>query len=471
MSDLSTSIEPWTLADIVAATGGTLVHASPAASILGVSTDSRVLPAHGLFVALKGEKFDGHDFVAAAVANGAAAVMVERPLADQSLPQVVTPDALQALGDLARAYRQRFDMPLAALTGTSGKTTTKELLASICRQAHRTLATTGNLNNLIGVPLTLFRLTGATERAVIELGMSHPGENRRLADIALPTVGIVTSVGPSHLEGVGDEDGVLNAEAELIDFLNTHHDASVGLDASVVLDADAPPFARLAERVRVNLMAVGESPRATRRLTDIQAAGAAPARFCYDGTPIRLCYAGRHNVANAGMAAAAAELMGCSREEITAGLEAVQPKPGRSRILLRGGVTLIDDCYNANPLSFHAALSTLKNSTARRRLVVFADMLELGPDTERYHRELGADIATTGAAIVFWKGDLAAHAASAISDAAGSRIELVHAADNSSLSAGLKERLQPGDVVLIKASHGMRLDQVVDALLAYLPTS
>lgn len=466
MSDLSTTIEPWTLGAVRAATGGHLVNATDNAPILGVTSDSRAIPAQGLFVALKGERFDGHDFVASSIAagaagTGAAAALVDHiPAGAERLPLLVVPDTLIALGALAHAYRNRFQPKMAALTGSSGKTTTKDLLAAICRQRHNTLATAANLNNAIGVPLTLLRLRPETEIAVIELGMNHPGENRDLAAIAAAEVGILTSVGPSHLEGVGDEEGVLNAEAELIDDLN----ARAG--AVVVLDADTAYFPRLAQRVQGRLVSVGTSPHASIAITDIAAPGARPASFSWRGRPVKLKFAGRHNVSNAAMAAAAAECLGCSLDDIVAGLESVEPRPNRSRVLERGGITIIDDCYNANPLSFQVALRVLAETPATRRVVVFADMRELGPESPRYHRELGATIATSGVALAVWRGTESAVAAQQLG-----AIETATGPDNASLVAILKERLLPGDVVLVKASHGMRLDQVVDGLLAHLPSA
>lgn len=457
MSDLATSIEPWTLGAAGAACGADLAGLDPTLPLLGITTDSRAIPPSSLFVALRGERFDGHDYAEKAIEAGAAAILVERRLPVR-VPQLIVPDALKALGAVALAYRRRFQPRVAALTGSSGKTTTKDFLAAICRVSGETLATVANLNNNIGVPMMLLRLTPAVERAVIELGMNHPGENRELAAMTEAHVGILTSVGPSHLEGVGDEEGVLNAEAELIDDLNGRP------GSAVVLDADTPYFPRLAERVRGTLVSVGESERATRRIDRVEVPGALPASFRWQGRPVRLRYAGRHNVANAAMAAAAAEALGCTLDAIVAGLESVEPRPNRSRVLRRAGITILDDCYNANPLSFAKALELLAATPASRRVVLFADMRELGPESPRYHQELGDAITRSGAGLALWRGEMAAHAAKRLGG-----IEAIEAPDNETLAARAAEHLRDGDVVLVKASHGMRLDQVVDRLLATLP--
>ena len=419
-----------------------------------VTTDSRSVPPRSLFFALKGERCDAHSFVAAAATAGAAAAVVDRavptPL-DFGLVQV--PDTTRALGDFAAAWRRRFRPRVAAVTGTSGKTTTKNFLASICRIRHRTLATGGNLNNHIGVPLTLFGLDANIERAIIEMGMSDRGEIARLAEIAAPQVGVITSIGPAHLDRLGSVDGVLDAKAELITYLNAHQ-------GTVVLNADAPEFERLAARVTCRLVSVGESENATVRIRDVETRGYQPAIFTLFGVPVRLRQSGRHAVANAALAGVTAELLGIDRLDIIAGLAECEPVGGRGQVLDFDGVRLVDDAYNANPLSYAAALAMLASEPANRRLVVLGDMLELGGDAVEHHERLGRLMAERGVDIILHRGELAAVTARA----AG--VRQVACATNEELVAQLDRLLLPGDVVLVKASHGMRLDEVVAGIVA-----
>jgi UDP-N-acetylmuramoyl-tripeptide--D-alanyl-D-alanine ligase len=447
---MSTAIDPWSLREIADAVGGEIVRGCDDECVCGLTTDSRSIPPRSLFVALRGERHDAHGFIPAVSGEGARAALVERVMPTRlDFGMIRVADTTSALGDLARAYRLRFKPRVAAVTGSSGKTTTKNFLAAICRRRFRTVATDGNLNNHIGVPLTLFRLDRRTEKAVIEMGMSDRGEIARLAEIAAPAVGVITAIGPCHLDRLLSIDGVIDAKAELIESLN----ASGG---TVVLDADHPHCAALAARVRCKLVTVGESPDATVPIRGVEASGYEPASFVFRGVRVPLRLAGRQAVSNAALAAAAAELMGVDTLDIVEGLAGAFPFEGRSMVRRVEGIALVDDAYNANPLSYAAALETLRTAEAGRRIVVMADMLELGPESDRYHAELGVELDRAGVDVLVHRGEKAAVAA-----AASHVSRKIACATNEEMSASLEEIVRPGDVVLVKASHGMRLDEVV----------
>jgi UDP-N-acetylmuramoyl-tripeptide--D-alanyl-D-alanine ligase len=446
---MSVIIEPWTLGEIAEAAGGELVAGSPETMIHGVTTDSRSVPPRGLFVALRGPNHDAHDYVHTVAEAGARAALVERALPirlDFGLVRVA--DTTRALGLLAARHRARFRPRVVAITGSSGKTTTKAFLAAIFRRRFRTVATEGNLNNHIGVPLTLFGIGRHTERAVVEMGMSNAGEIGWLASLAAPQVGIITSIGPAHLLTLKTIERVADAKAELIEELNR-------LNGVVVLDRDQPFFENLAECVTCRLVTVGAAEGADLRVRGIAAPGYGPASFVYRGLGINLRQSGRHVISNAILAAAAAEALGADPSDVAAGLAEVYPVPGRSSITRLSGVTLVDDAYNANPLSYRAALAQIASEPANRRIVVMADMLELGDASARYHAEIGAEIARAGIDVLIHRGEGAAEAAAA---AAG--VRTIACDSNAAIEETLDGLLLSGDLVLFKASHGTGLHEV-----------
>lgn len=447
---MSNAIESWTLGEVAAAVNGEIINGRAEDLITGVTTDSRSIPPKSLFVALRGERQDAHRFLPAVAGAGARAAIVDaaQPTRiDFGLIRVA--DTTRALGDLAAAYRSRFRPRVAAITGTSGKTTTKDLLASILRRRFRTVSTTGNLNNHIGVPLTLFGLNRKTEKAVIEMGMSNRGEIARLAEIAAPNIGVITSIGPAHLDTLKNVEGVLDAKSELIEYLN-------GANGTVILDADQPYFSALASRVKCRLMSVGESPDAEIRISNVSAP-----TFSFRGIDVSLRIFGRHAISNAALAAATAEALGADQLDIVEGLRGYFPSAGRANRFVVGGVTIIDDAYNANPLSFAAALETLATSNASRRIVAMSDMLELGEDAAIHHAEIGKKIAGSGVDLLVWRGAMTEHAARACSE-----VKQITCATNAEMIDALRNSLRPGDSLLVKASHGMHLEEVVDALKA-----
>ena len=475
-------------ADAAEALGAPLPSGAPTA-FPAVSTDTRAIPEGALFVALKGERFDAHDFLAEAKAKGAAAAVVRAGTpAVPGLPLFEAPDTLRALGALAAFHRRRFPVHVAAIAGSNGKTTTKEMLASIFRTRGPALATEGNLNNEIGVPLTLLRLSKEHTAAAIEVGMNHPGELQRLTEIVRPDAGVVTLVAAEHLEFLRDLDGVAEAEGELY--------RGLFAGSTAVVNADDARCVKQAERVAsgVKKILFGRSPLADVRLVGVKPLGMEGQEIFLEGEEweadggagrlrlggklqlrrcgVRLGFVGEHNAMNAAAAAAVARALSYSFEEISRGLAAARPYAHRSRLLPSPlGVTVLDDCYNASPASMEAALATLRSlaeSSRGRAIAVLGDMLELGRAEEEEHRRLGREAARAGLAIAAFFGPRSSLSSLTFKEISRSSLSSssAHFTEIPALVEWLLERVAPADVVLVKGSRGMKLERVVDALLA-----
>jgi UDP-N-acetylmuramoyl-tripeptide--D-alanyl-D-alanine ligase len=421
----------------------------------GVSTDTRSLAPGQLFFALRGPNFDAHEKLQEALAAGAVAAVVERAMPCR-VPQLVVADTRAALGTLARAWRQRFAIPVLAVTGSAGKTTVKEMLAAIMRTQGPVLATSGNFNNDIGLPLTLFQLDASHRAAVLEMGANHVGDIALLVAIARPRIGVITLCAPGHLEGFGSIEGVARTKGEMFAGLPDDGIAILNDD-----DAQAPLWRELAGRRRV----VSFGAAADFRADDVEASAAGTdftLRTPQGSIGITLKHRGLHNVRNALAAAAAASAAGVSLADIRRGLAEAGTVKGRLQYRVgRGGSRLIDDSYNANPASVAAALAVLGAEPAPRWMV-FGDMRELGSDAVAYHREVGAQAAAAGVAQLFTYGALARHAAERFTG------RVHHGEDHASLLAALHAALAEArpspPTVLIKGSRAMALDQVANAL-------
>jgi UDP-N-acetylmuramoyl-tripeptide--D-alanyl-D-alanine ligase len=443
------------LTDIAAATGGRLAGAD--VDFAGVSIDSRTLVRGQVFFALRGERFDGHAFVAAAAARGAAGAVVERAV-QCTIPQVVVADAGAALTALARTWRDASRALVIGVGGSNGKTTTKELLAGIMAGAGATLATRGNLNNHIGVPLTLLRLDSSHRYAVIEMGANHPGEIAALAALARPRIALVTNAGDEHLEGFGDLAGVARAEGELY--------AALPADGTAVINADDPfrEFWRTLSRGGSVLSFGIESP-ADARATGIQGRiekGVFQTVFTLtlagEQARVRLGLAGRHNVLNALGAAAAAHAAGVALAQIVPGLERMQAVAGRLQLKPGPrGSWLIDDSYNANPSSVRAGIDVLCSLPGEHWLVL-GEMAELGPQAESSHIAIGDYARRAGITRVFAMGDAARHAVAAY----GARAHWF--ADAAALADAVAADIDAGVTALIKGSRVNRLERVIERL-------
>jgi UDP-N-acetylmuramoyl-tripeptide--D-alanyl-D-alanine ligase len=453
-----------TLAQFARACGGQLRGAD--APYTDVVSDSRTLVARQLFVALRGENFDGNDYLNAAQAAGAAGALVERPQ-PIALPQIVVADTQAALVRAARAWRAAFTGPLVGVAGSNGKTTTKEMTAAILAQAGATLATRGNLNNHIGVPLTLLRLTEAHRFAVIEMGANHAGEVAALVDIAQPSVGMITNAGAEHLEGFGSLEGVARAEGEMVAGLAAASTAVINAD-----DAFAALWRGLTPARVVTFGARAAADFSAAAVTSsIGAAGfrtqfrlTAPA----GSTDIELALGGAHNISNALAAAAAAASAGATLEQIAAGLAGVRAVPGRLQFKqTASGAWLIDDSYNANPSSVRAAIEVLASLSGRRWLVL-GDMGELGAFAADAHAEIGEFARAAGIERLYATGPLMARAVASFGAGAHGFPDVAH------LSAALQAALAVAgaDVrLLVKGSRFNRLERVVNALTGEAPAA
>ena len=425
------------------------------AAFHGVSTDSRTTAAGALFVAVRGPRFDGHDFVGAAATRGAAAALVERePDAPAPIPFILVRDSVRALGELAAAWRRRFrDLVLVGITGSNGKTTVKEMVASIFRTQGPVSATRGNLNNEIGVPLTLCGLDAGHRTAVVELGANHRGEIASLTALARPSVGVITQCAPAHLEGFGSVEGVARAKGELFEGLPDDAVAVVNAD-----DSFAELWRGLARPRRCISFGAGADADVRVRVRP----GAGPTHVSLD-TPVGsveivLALAGTHNAFNAGAAAAAAIAAGAGLDAIREGLACVRPEKGRLESK-RGprGAEIIDDTYNANPVSLRAGLRVLGAKPGPRWLVL-GDMAELGPEGASLHAQAGCDARRHGVQRLLVVGELSVEAARAFGDGA------THFPDCAALVDRLRDELPDGATVLVKGSRSMAMERVVEAI-------
>jgi len=462
-------VPPFTVQDIVRATQGALVAGDLVVPVTGVSIDSRGLGVGEAFFAIRGYRLDGHAFLGEAASRGAACLVVHALHDDvpANVPLVLVEDTTKALGALAAYHRARFSVPVVAVTGSNGKTTTKELIAGVLGTRWQVLKPTASFNNQWGLPLTLLRLGAEHEALVIEIGSQHPGEIAALAALAKPTVAVVTTVAHAHTEFLGSLDDVRTEKSALV--------RAVGADGRVALNADDPRVAGMARDSRVPVITYGLSPTAQVRATgDVLEEGRGLTFTLESGgvrAPVTLAFAGRHNVTNALAAAAAGVALGWPLDEIARGLGEARPVAGRCVWRDAGGVRILDDTYNANPVSVRAALDTVAtrrgaDASAGRLVVVLGDMLELGAITDEAHQEMGRAVRATGADEFVGVGR---HARLAVETARAAGLGHAHHATTfEDTVAHLLKRLAPGDVVLVKGSRGMRMERVVDALVARL---
>lgn len=456
----------WTLAESVACVGGELKGANVAYT--GVVTDSRS-DCHGqLFVALRGKQFDGHDYVAKAAANGAVAAMVERPL-DSELPQWVLNDTRIGLGQLAAAWRDRIPARVVAITGSNGKTTVKEMVAAILSQVGKTRATQGNLNNDIGMPLSLLAARDE-DFLILEMGANHPGEIGYLTDIARPEAALITNAGRAHLEGFGSVEGVAHAKGEIA--------RGVRPDGTFIFMADVPwtpLWHRLAGGRRALTFGTGPNAQIRADVTKVtsiwdDAGFHTDFTASLNGEPVEisLALAGQHNVLNALAAIAMAAALEIPSRAIQDGLATLRPVKHRLQPRTgRGGLRIIDDSYNANPDSLLAAVDVLVNLKADaapgRAMLVLGDFGELGPDSRRLHRDMGAAARAAGVDRLVTVGSLAAEAAT------GFGAQATVCQEQMALIASLESEASNADLLLIKGSRLSAMERIVAALCDDLP--
>ncbi len=454
-----------TVQELVRATRGALVGGDLGVPVTGVSIDSRSLGVGEAFFAIRGYRLDGHAFLKDAAARGAACLVVhtlpdEIPL---HVPVILVDDTTRALGRLAAFHRDRFSLPVVAVTGSNGKTTTKEMLAAILARLGPVLKPEASFNNQWGLPLTLLRLGPEHRAVVLELGASRRGDIAALTEISRPTVGVVTMVSSAHTELLGNLEEIQREKASLV--------SAVPPEGAVVLNADDPRVMAMAAQSRARVFtysargaavvsAVGAPDETTEGLVfTLDIAGTRRA--------VRLSFAGSHNVSNALAAAGAGLAVGLPAAEIVRGLEAARPARGRCVWRRAGAVRILDDTYNANPASVLAALSTLLTARGAQRLVVvLGDMLELGAIGPEAHRTIGRAVAAAGVAEFIATGPLSQFSVEAAREAGLG--ESQHVPTFEDVVTMLLKRLAPGDAVLVKGSRGMGMERVVDALVARL---
>ncbi|MDH4192759.1 MAG: UDP-N-acetylmuramoyl-tripeptide--D-alanyl-D-alanine ligase [Nitrospirota bacterium] len=460
--------------EVLDATKGTLiVRGRRKGRLLRVQTDSREIKAGDLFLALKGEKFDGHEFVRKACQLGARGVVVEEARAWEMLRQtrqvgsdpvmvVGVKDTLRAYQDLARFHRLRFSIPVVAITGSNGKTTTKEMVYRVLATRWRVHKTQGNFNNAIGVPRTLLGLHAGHQAAVIEMGVDQVGQTTQLCDMARPTSGVITNVGPDHLEFYGTLARSATSKGELLDWLP-------GDGGAAILNADDRYFEKFSRKAKCPVISFGLSAQADVRAADQTWNGwrtefrlLLPNRRKAKRVSVRTM--GSHNIANALAGAAVGCAMGFSGEEIISGLEKFRPAPMRSEIRRWDGVMYLYDCYNANPASVKAALELLVGlDPARRTIAVLGDMLELGPKEAQFHQEVGREAAKHQVTHLIACGVYGHKMQEGVQKARGTTLVSV-AKDAVEAGELLKTIVKRGDVVLIKASRGAKMERVLDAV-------
>ena len=491
----------FTLEEILKATGGRIMTGEVETVFSGITTDSRVVKDGDLFIALKGEKFDGHDFIEDVISKGARGVIAEgeftvhpglAPLhrilrrsgaGSSQFTVIMVQDTLRALQDIAHSVRMRYDMPVIGVTGSNGKSTTKEMIASILSRKWNTLKSEGNINNHIGVPLTLLKLIPGHEAVVTEMAMRAEGEIRRLAEIAVPTIGVITNIGPAHLETLGGLDNIARAKAELLEVLNE--------EGTVVLNNDDPYLNRLdLSKFKGWVVSFGFGDDADVSAIKVRYEGLSsvfsivvrtnifdyllPSVMIPSTAPvigkkreikiegIHLTVPGRHNIYNALAAASVAISLGFDEETIKEGLERFRPLQMRSEVMDIGGRRVINDAYNSNPESLEAALHVLISIGDRgKTIAVLGDMLELGDYKEKAHREVGSKIVKMGIDKFVAVGDLMRYAADVALKEGMDRERIHICKDAEDAKVALRDISREGDTILIKGSRAMGMERIL----------
>lgn len=460
----------WTLSQVLVATGGRLLSGRIETGLQRICTDSRVIKTGDLFVALRGENFDGHAYLAQALEKGAAGLVVERePEKMPSVPVVLVPDTLRALGDLA-AYRRSLmpDLKVLAITGSCGKTTVKEMLAAILGRKYKVLKTEGNFNNLIGLPLSLLPVELGHEFAVLEMGMNQPGEIARLTEIADPDIACITNVQDAHLAGLSDINGVARAKGELF--------AGIKTWGRLVVNADDKRVQGIARRCSQKQITFGRKLRADIRGLRLRGLGERGMSFTLriggNEARVKMRGLGAHNVQNALAAAGMAHAAGLQLKDIVAGLESFAPFEKRLQVQrLNGGIRLVNDTYNANPSSVLAALETLRQMDhSHKKVIILGDMLELGAQSVAAHQAIGRQVALMGFDALLAVGDFAENLIAAAWKDGMSRETAKVFTNKGQISVWLRQEitaggLKTGDWVLVKGSRGMRMETITHGLL------
>ncbi len=448
----------FTLQEVEKATGGRLLYPVVDDSVFSqVETDTRAITEGALFVALKGETFDGHDYVLQAKERGAAGAVVaeDRPeYKQEGFAVVIVTDTRKAYQDLARFHRRRFSIPVIAVTGSVGKTSTRSMIAAVLSQKYRVLQTEKNFNNEIGLPKTLLQLTPEHEACGVEMGVRGLGEVAELAAIAEPDIGVVTNVGKSHIELLGSQDNIARAKSELVRALSE--------DGVAILNQDDSYVAAMADLCRGKVVGYGIESNAAIRASRVVCSekGLRFACRCFDQVmDIHMPLIGSHNVYNALAAIAVGRVLGLTEHQLQKGLSEYRGMPMRQELIHLGEYTFINDAYNANPASMSEALKSLALLTKGRKIAVLGGMLELGDWTVREHEKIGAEAAELGLDALITMGSPASY----IADAARKNgLGAVYTAqDHAGAADCLRQIIQPGDTVLLKGSRGFAMEKIL----------
>lgn len=448
----------FTLQEVEKATGGRLLYPVVDDAVFSqVETDTRAITAGALFVALRGETFDGHDYVLQAEKQGASGAIVaeDRPeYRKGGFAVIIVPDTRKAYQDLARFHRRRFSIPIIAVTGSVGKTSTRSMIAAVLSQKYRVLQTEKNFNNEIGLPKTLLQLTPEHEACVVEMGMRGLGQIAELAAIAEPDIGVVTNVGKSHIELLGSQENIARAKSELVQALSA--------DGIAILNQDDSYVASMADLCRGKVVGYGITSNAAIRASRVVCSekGLRFACRCFDQVmDIHMPLIGSHNVYNALAAIAAGRVLGLTEHQLQRGLSEYRGMPMRQELIHLGEYTFINDAYNANPASMSEALKSLSLLTKGRKIAVLGGMLELGDWTVREHEKIGAEAADLGLDALITMGEPASY----IADAARKNgLDAVYTTEDHAGAADcLRHILRPGDTVLLKGSRGFAMEKIL----------
>lgn len=470
-----------TLEQIAAACGGTYYgsEADKKRSAAGVVTDSRLVEKDFLFVPIKGARVDGHSFIPEVFSKGALAALSEQRIEQPAGPYILVESAEEAMKKIAAYYRRTLDIKVVGVIGSVGKTSTKEMIASVLSQKYCVLKTEGNLNNEIGLPLTIFKIKKEHEVAVLEMGISDFGEMHRLAEMAKPDICVITNIGYSHLERLISRDGILKAKTECFSHMTENGIAVLNGDDDKlcnITDVDGRPVLFYGTEKEPLLLDTleGQKRGAKKR---IYATGITELGLTGTGAVIHITgdageetfsveipIAGRHNVYNALAAVSAGTALGLTAEEMKRGIESVQTIAGRNNLIRKDEITIIDDCYNANPVSMKASLDVLSKASGRK-IAVLGDMGELGEDTKKLHYEVGAHFKGKGIDLLYCTGELSKEIMAGAKETDG-HIRISRFETKEALSEALLKEIKEGDTILIKASHFMEFPEIVKKLQA-----
>jgi len=450
--------------EIVKATGGKLLKGDPQTAVTGISIDTRTLSEGMAFFALKGEKTDGHAFLNDAARAGSAALIIEKEdilLSDFSCPDstaiIKVDNTEQALQELAAWYLSLFDIRKIGITGSTGKTSTKEMLFYILSEKYKTIRNQGNYNNLIGLPLSVFQVDKNTEAAIFEMGMDRLGEIHRLAEIVRPNAAIITNIGVSHLERLGSRENILKAKTEICDFFKK--------DNTLIVNGDDDLLSKNHSNGNYNFISVGKKEGSELRIAELKDLSEKGIEFCLITGNKRVKYCinspGVHNSTNGALAVAAALLFDVSMEQAALGLARFFSSDKRLNIISGNGIKIIDDTYNASPDSMKAALEVLSSAAGIRKIAILGDMFELGDEEEEFHRSIGEYASQKGINVLLSVGK---NAKQISLGAQGGKVKTSHFENKDMLIAALPQWIIEGDTILVKGSRGMEMDEIVKYL-------